>query len=515
MMQFKMTCLKLTNIKKIIFFSVFILLIGFAFIHNFKKINIYKTVRNQDPLVFRFHIRSDLEALDPMFSANTISSYILNALHSPLLKYQQHQITSAGAQSCLQISKILYECVLRDDWRWSDGQKVTSEQIVDGFRALNNSTSPRRENFLNISSVQALSSAVIRFKLKAPDHDFLFRLIDPTLSPRRADINMNSGNVTSGPYYLYKKKPGRSFYLKPNTYFNQSPSPIHIEILVVDSDDTALRLYQTKKINFLRRLPADKIEFYKNSPDFFQVPFFRFDYIGFGPSLLEHTSLRKNLIYSLGDKFEQFIKIFHALGAPGCFGFLPTLFAKNKNYSKNLDRCFTKLAVQPYNLDQIKKLPHLTLQYSMQGEDDIRRAMELFQNGWQQKLSLQVELQAVEQGVYTEILKRSPPPLFRRGVSLERPTCLAALEVFESTNPNNFIKFQNKRYDQMVQTLRTQPSDASTESLCTQALDLLLDSHRFIPLGAIHFSMLTDHKFDNFYINELNQLDVTKLSSKN
>lgn len=507
-----MIYLKLVDRRKLTFLFILFFCFGLVFYLKNKDIkNDQLTGRS----VFRFHIRSDLEMLDPALSANAIASYLLNSLHTPLLKYQEHKISAGGAHRCLQISKIQYDCFLRDDWHWSDGQKVVASQIVNGFYALNKLSSHARESFLNVDSVQAISESVVRFKLKAPDYDFLYRLIDPALTPRRIDVNLNSGLITSGSFYLHKRVPGRFLYLLPNNYFSKIPSKVHIEILIVDSDDTALRLYQTKKINFLRRLPTNHIGVYKNSPEFFQVPFARVDYIGFGPELVNHELLRKKLVYSLGETYKQFVNVFDALGTPGCFG-LSTLNPFNSSQSPNDDLCYKKNAVQPYTLDQLKKLPQLKLQFSMLGEDDIRRSMEFFQHGWKKNLNLQVELQAIEHGVFSRILQDSPPALFRRGVSLMRPTCLAALEIFESSNPNNFIRFKNTRYDQIVKKLRVYVDDKiSPEALCRQGFNILLFSHRLIPLGAIHFSMLADHKFDNFYLNELNQLDVSRLSMAN
>ncbi len=477
---------------------------------------------------FRFHARTDLDSFDPVSSANTVSSYIYNAMQGPLLKYQKHELQGAGAKKCEALSALQYVCELRKDWGWSDGPPVTASHVLNGYNALVQAHSPRLENFLNVRQVKVLGEANkpggrIEFTLYKPDADFLYRLIDPALSPRRVDIDAKAGTVTAGPYSLKERKPGRSFLLKPNTHYSVTPPTALIEVMIVDDDATALRLYETRQLNFLRRLTADRVNEYSNGPDFMRVPMMRFDYIGFGPAVAVNENLRRQLIYSLFTQYQEFAQLMHSLGPPGCFGLIDVL-----PHGQNLfdhDFCYgspeadskmslAKTKFKPFSAQEIKKLPKLSLNYSTWGDDDVRRGMELFQHGWKKNLNLDIEMMSEEQGVLTEKLKRSPPPLFRRGVSLERPTCLAALETFESTNPNNFIRYHDRHYDQLLSDMRAAHVPEKYNSLCRQGLRILFEARRMIPMGAIHYAMLNDQKFDGFYVNELNQLDVGALAVK-
>ncbi len=58
-----------------------------------------------------------------------------------------------------------------------------------------------------------------------------------------------------------------------------------------------------------------------------------------------------------------------------------------------------------------------------------------------------VELRGQEQAVYLARLRDKPPDVFRKGVSLDRPTCLAALEVFLKGNPENYIALDDPKYE--------------------------------------------------------------------
>lgn len=504
-----MNIFKKINNKPALFLFLGIILFIFIGLFNQRKT---ATVRE----AFRFHIRTDLDSLDPIDAQSSISSYLVNALHSPLLKYQHRKISSGGAESCVAKTETLYECELRKDWRWSDGRPVTAQEIVEGFLKLKQSSSPHYASFNNIKNLSASTARHLAFELFESDSDFLYRLIDPAISPIRNDMDRRTAVITSGPYSLFEHTKGRSLYLKPNIYFSEQPAQVDIEILIIDSDDAALRMYESKQLNFLRRLTTGAIPIYKGKPDFFQVPFYRFDYIGFGPELLPHPQLRRDLALSLNPVYDQFVPMFDALGRPGCFGMTP--FASelsSDNIEKSqYDLCFEKSKIKKYSSKDKQKIPKLILNYSASGDDDLRRSMELFQFGWKNALDLEIEIAPIEQVVFTQALKESPPTLFRRGVSLERPTCLAALEVFESSSPNNFIRFNEKQYDKIVAQMRRAQSESDLRLLCAQGVRLLRDSYRLIPMGALHYTMLTDHKFDNFFINEFNQIDVSRLSLK-
>ena len=455
--------------------------------------------------VFRLNTQVGLESFDPADSSNSIASFTLNIIYSPLMRYQNKKLSPNGAKSCQAIQDRHYRCELRKDWKWSDGHPVTADQFVFGFNELKRKKSLRLNNLTTLKSVVAPTPLRVDFFLTSPDSDFLYRLVDPALGPRRKDVDLKLGRVTYGPHRLKSKIPGRSFYFEHNPfYFIKKKTRPDVEVLIVDSDNTALNLYLTNKINFLRRLSTDKIQEFKTKPDFFQIPVHRFDYIGFGPQLNDYESLRKNLVYSLKPQYESFQKLFDALGFPGCFSALGSLVGQ--------PLCYEDQKVKPYSDREILTLPLMDLYFTRQAGDDVQRAMELFQQGWKRQLNINVNLHPAELGVLNQMLRDNPPPLFRRGVPLERPTCLAALEVFESDNPNNFIRWSNKSYDSILAKMR-KTTKATYSRLCKEGQKALLKAHRIIPLGEIHLSMLTDHNFDGILINELNQLDLSGLES--
>lgn len=148
------------------------------------------------------------------------------------------------------------------------------------------------------------------------------------------------------------------------------------------------------------------------------------------------------------------------------------------------------------------------------GGEDIRRGVEWFQGQWRSDLKINLELQSREQKMFLAWLKAKPPALFRKGLSLNRPTCLAALETFSKDNAENFIGFKNERFEKILTRLSESHSEEEKKKLCSEGLAILIQEAWIIPLGEIKFTVLVDPKFRGWSLNELNQLDLRGLEVK-
>jgi oligopeptide transport system substrate-binding protein len=229
----------------------------------------------------------------------------------------------------------------------------------------------------------------------------------------------------------------------------------------------------------------------------------RFDYIGFGPELQAQPGLREALVESVD--FPTFLRLFDTKTPPGC----PSLPARYED----------KVVCQKADFTRARKLSKeagvhkLQYHFSRMGGDDIARAAEWFQGQWRRNAGVNIELMPQEQGVYLRALKQSPPAIFRKGVSLDRPTCLAALEIFFKGNSENYLRFDDPEFERLARLAGAAKTAEESQRACRQAVERLLDSHRLIPLGEMYFTILADAKFRGWDLNELNQLDLGELEA--
>jgi oligopeptide transport system substrate-binding protein len=417
---------------------------------------------------------------------------------------------------------------LRKKIAWSDGQAITAQDFVRAFQEL---LDPQNhafradllysiENAKKVNAGKALKTElrvsapktdVLEIRLENPDSEFLYSLTSPLLAPLPPtplpsveDLRKNPSLwKSSGAYILSSWQAQKKITLKPNAAFWKKNQRPEIEVLTVSEDSVALNLYEKSELSFLRRLPTLFIPKYKGRPDFFEIEQIRFDYIGFSEKWKSSPDLRLSLAQSL--RYTDLQNLFQSRGVPGCVGIPESLHTEKICHPFSLEKAKSLWAALP------EKPKSLELLYSKQGGDDHKRSMEWLQAEWKKNLGLDLNLNGIENKIFIERLENNPADLFRKGLAPERPTCLSALENFETGNSENYIHYSSKEFDQILSKMRESQKEEQKKKLCDRALHLLMDLAWIIPTGPIHFTLLAQPQWQGWKLNELNQLDLSEL----
>ncbi len=477
---------------------------------------------------FSFHLHGEPYSLDPIQVAGSSGSYLFSNIFRGLYRYHPEKgLIPDEAEKCEWKSKLQLVCTLKTGLKYSDGSSVLAPHYVYNFRRLMDPNSKTVQTDLllalkNAKSVLNKEKPVINLGVNAPDdrtlifdfetHDpeFLYRLTSNALVPmaigRPPDRENVKQAVYNGPYKVTEWIKGRRIKLEPNPYYPGHEKRPPVEIFMIDDDDTALRLYETGKLQLNRRVTTLDIPALEKRKDFFQIPLARFDYIGFGPELKNQKDLRKAFAYSLNYAEQQ--ELYKALGRPGCPALPKSWLEKIPCLEFDLKKAKQHWDKVPKELREKKWI----LGFSRQGGESIQKGMEWMQHQWKKHLGANIELQSMENGVYINLLKNRPPDLFRKGVGLERPTCLAGLEVLEPNNKENYMHLDDKQYNAILSQLKMAKTDQKKKQLCSQAAARLIAEPFLIPQGEIYFSMLARPQFKGWWINEINQLDLSELT---
>lgn len=483
--------------------------------------------------IFRLYLNKDPHQLNSALIRGTTSHYLFYNLYSSLYRYEGNIIKPYLGNHCKWKNPLHLSCKLNPKLKWSNGKTITAKHYLQSYKDLFNTTNTKVRLLLNIKNAKLIlqkkkklselgitaNKFHLNFYLDKPDPELTYKLTYPSLAPRynltSPTINMAHTLVTNGPYKIKKWIAKKKIILEPNPYFfniTKTKLPL-VEFYFVEENSTALILYQSNRIDFLKQVLTSDILKLKNNKDFFQTPMIKFDYLGFGPNLKAYPYLRKALVYSLN--YVELKKIYHALGQPGYPSLALSYFSKPVFYDINLK--IAKKAFSKVPLTARKK--KWILAYSKSGGLDIKRGMEWLQNQWKKHLGLQIQLRPIEQGMYIQSLRLKSFDIFRKGLALDRPTCLAAMENLATGNINNYIKFSNPTYDNLVKKLEDVVNNNISfnkkkflqKKLCTQAMQVLLNNYVLIPLGEIHFSLMMKRKWKGWKLNGLNLLDLSQL----
>lgn len=453
--------------------------------------------------IFVMHVKSEPQSMDPSLAISGASQYLHASLFRGLMKYDSKmELKPELASTCKYKGELEVRCTLKKQLKYHDGKFILASDFVRTFQNLMAS----KASYLNalishLSSVSAVANeSEVVFKFKSYDSEFLEKLSHPLLTPT------SETERYSGPYQIEEKVPGKHWRLKSNPHYYVKKSRPEIKVLFVSEDSAALNLYEKGLLDFNWRIIATDVEKYKDKKDLMLVPVLRFDYIGFNlrqGKPLENKSLRQTLTSSI--EFDYFKKMFFSPGRPGCTGLSLKLVGEQNN---EICQKFKKSE----NLKGEGLLP-LELKYSSLAGDDVRRSLVWFQQQWLKNSGIKVNLLEKEHKALLQELKTDAPDIFRKGIALSRPTCLAAVETFKSDHPENFTGVSSPVLDSWIDKLSTTKMNATRKkALCRQIVTwLFIKESVGIPLGEEHFTMLLKPKFKGLKINQLNQLDLADL----
>lgn len=470
---------------------------------------------------FSFTLFKEPHTLNPNHHESFHGDYFLPQIMSGLYKIENESSLVEDGGSCFWKTSIILKCKIFSSHKWENGEAIKAQDYFRSFQRLINPKiiSPKQKlvesilNFKKIISGQTnlskkefkiISDSEFEIFFKVPDFDFLYKLAQPSLAPTHeseiTDVNEYKKYVSSGPYKFKNWIKNEKIELTPNLNYHKKNKRPDLNIYFVSDDKAAYRLYSAKKISFLRRLTSDLIEKHKTNHDFHQIPVSRFDYVGFSNKIRE-SKLNQSLATSIN--FDDFKKMFHALGPPGCPS-IPDLWQKN-------------IYCQKYNPKnkKIEFTDKVTFAVSKLGGDDIIKIAEFFQSEWKKNINFEVEIQIVEQTTYLKNLRENRYDIFRKGVGLDIPTCFEALKDFSSYGNNNYTQFSNPEFNNYVTLLLRTKDLEKRKLICSKALKILITQFIIIPMGKMHFSILADPQFKNWKLNSLNQLDLSGLEFSN
>lgn len=478
--------------------------------------------------IFSFSLFSEPHSLDPQKTSMSSGSYFFTNIFRGLMRVDgKDQLKPEMAESCKRIAnnkKLI--CKLRKEALWSDGSQIKAMDFVRTFRALIDPNNKYGEAELLLAvknaraihkgekssealGVKALDDRRIEIELTENDEDFEWKLAHPALSPRPLNIPIREDAATlvvNGPYKIASWKIGSKILLKNNPYYKGgSKSRPDAEILFLQDDALALRMFDGGRLSFNRRILQESVKSYEKHPGFLRVPLARFDYIGFGPAFKDLPLLRQAILK--GADYKSFAPLFDSKTTAGCPSIDKKFFSPYFCAEFDLHKANQLLAqVSKEGLEKT-----YSFGFSQLGGFHVEKGVQWFQNQWKKNLGLKIELKSEEQGVYLRQLKTRPPDLFRKGVTLDRLSCLAGLELFESKNPENYIQFKSDEYDKIIYSLNQKQTPVKRRELCSKAFKILVDQAVILPLGEMYFNVIGDAKFKGWTVNSLNILDLTDL----
>jgi ABC-type transport system substrate-binding protein len=216
--------------------------------------------------IYREALYESVQNLNPLSTQNDSEKTILNIIYPPLIEFDNGKIISKYIKNYyFSPDKLTLTIELKDNLKWSDGSKITPDDIKFSFETFKKAEYLETFNYFKNINLEIIDSQKIQFKLTFNDNYFLYRLNSLRILPQKTfssvsgDENFNLQNlkIGSGPFIfesMIKKNKITVINLKRNEYYLPKPYLEKISFIVYPSLRRALDALILKEVDGLAGL---------------------------------------------------------------------------------------------------------------------------------------------------------------------------------------------------------------------------------------------------------------------
>ncbi len=435
--------------------------------------------------------------LNPHTSAYSAEAQILTGLYEGLFSYNPVTLNpeyAAAKEYRIARDNRRWTFILRDGLKFSDGRKITSEEIRNSWlRLLKNENAPFSSFFDIIKGAEefrtgkgsaedvgiyAASENTVSVHLKNPASHLPKILCMPSFS-----IVPEEENVFSGPFTLEEKKEGMIILSKNENYWDKNNTPLErISFLVSSNLEENSYLFNTGLADWISG-SADLSKIIRKNVTQLNAQFAT-EYIFFKnrnaedgrESLFSRKEIRAALLEAVPwDKLREdvFVKatslVYPLASYPQVQGYVYT----DSKEAENLIEEFRKENGIPPD-EKIK------IRFAVTESEYLKKQAEILKEAW---IPLGVELETVEipSGEYLESISRTDADLFSYTWIGDFADPLAFLELFRSDSTLNVTGWKNQEFDRLLNEASLH-TDENHSKLLSRAEQILLDDAEIIPV---------------------------------
>lgn len=334
-----------------------------------------KNIAIQEPSyggVLKIGLSQNVDSINPVLAQNIAEKTLVNLIYDSLIRpdgnggyeYELAEIINPIENG------LKYEIILKDVY-WSNGEKITADDIVMSFNYFKNYNEITKPFFKN-AEIQKLDSKKCLITLKAKDNYFLQKLSFVKIIPTKVFSKYNIEDwrknedeiikVTSGPFYFNRKflfnNNIQVFEFLPNKYYFKKPYLEKIYVYIYPNFESAYIALKIKDINFLGGIKPSYVTSFGRSYKIQKIIFPRVIGLFFNSQKLNkniknlNSTIDRN--YITKEIFENFGEPTYSIFSPSISKILNIKIQKLE-YLENIKEDFENIEIiVPDNLFMIK-----------------------------------------------------------------------------------------------------------------------------------------------------------------
>ncbi|MDK2968436.1 ABC transporter substrate-binding protein [Lacrimispora sp.] len=439
---------------------------------------------------------------DPGANVNVITTsdrfglMTLKMIYSPLYMYNADGINYFLAKSIdTSDDNLSYTMHLRDDVKWSDGEKFTADDVVFTFEAME-----KEENAGWAYSQLVYPEGAV--KIEKVD-DYTVKLTMPFVNSAAVEMfsqifimpkhiyenvtnfennDVNTKPVGTGPYVMSEYSAGSYVkFTKNESYFLGAPSIDNIVYRIIENENTAMTAIQSGEVDAWIGTPAQIAQMDLDSANLTVYPYQegRVGYMMINTGRVQNEDLRKAILYALDKKAIADAALLSSDNYDLPWSFMPPnskFFTEDvEKYEQNLEKSKEYLAASG-----VEK-PELTLGYS--GSDSLQSTSALMVQEQLEKAGFKVTLAGVDSKALSQQMKdknNSYDMYFGGYIMGIDPDTFSSL--FETGAAYNYMYYDQPEINELFAQGRKETDEAKRKEIYTNLQKKVQDTACFYPM---------------------------------
>jgi oligopeptide transport system substrate-binding protein len=474
-------------------------------------------------------IRAEPATLDPHQATQATDYHVFSALYEGLVAEDPldlHPVPGVATRWDTSPDGLVYTFRLRADARWSNGAPVTAGDFADSIRrvltpAFACANAPhlyvlqgaqayhqgKLDDFSQVG-VHVIDDRTLRLTLEHPTPTFLAQLNHPVWFPlhrpsieaaattpqaftdRAARWAVPGTLIGNGPFTLTEVRTGQRITVtKSPTYHDAATVKLAaIHFHPIENLDAEERAFRAGQLHLTDSIPLGRIDAWRRDhPEalridpYLAVEFYR---INTARPFLNETKVRRALALAI-DRATLAGQVLRGVQRPaatftpdGIPGYAPPPPDAPAALRYDPDAARKQLADAGY--PDGKGAPVVEILFNT---SETRRAVaETIQRMWQNELHINSRLVNQEVTATFQARATGDYETLRSSWTADYADPMTFLELFTTTGANNFTRWENPAYDQLLYRARRTAVPAARAALLREAETLLLDATPVIPL---------------------------------
>lgn len=439
---------------------------------------------------------------DPGANVNVITTsdrfglMTLKMIYSPLYMYNADGINYFLAKSIdTSDDNLSYTMHLRDDVKWSDGEKFTADDVVFTFEAME-----KEENAGWAYSQLVYKEGAV--KIEKVD-DYTVKLTMPFVNSAAVEMfsqifimpkhvyenvtnfennDVNTKPVGTGPYVMSEYSAGSYVkFTKNENYFLGAPSIDNIVYRIIENENTAMTAIQSGEVDAWIGTPAQVAQMNLDSANLTVYPYQegRVAYMMINAARVQNEDLRKAILYALDKKAIADAALLSSDYYDLPWSFMPPnskFFTEDvEKYEQNLEKSKEYLAASG-----VQK-PELNLAYS--GSDTLQSTSALLVQEQLEKAGFKVTLSGIDSKALSQQMKdkNNTYDMYFGGYIMGiDPDTFSSL--FETGAAYNYMYYDQPEINEMFAQGRKETDETKRKEIYTSLQKKIQDTACFYPL---------------------------------